>query len=498
MACTDGNDATKNQTCTYAADDLSRLASASCGGAWAQTFTYDPFGNIAKGGSGSYTAAYNNVTNQVSSGISPLPTYDANGNALKSTGLSSLTWNAAGQPATVTALTGGAIAGTYDALGRLVETLQGSTYTEFVFSPAGGKLAVVQGPVNAGVLIKATIPLPGGETAVYNASGLEFIRHTDWLGSSRLTTTWAHAVYSKEAYAPFGETYNEAGTPDRSFTGQDQDTTPAVYDYLFRKYDPVAGRWLSPDPAGWSAVDLSNPQSLNRYAYVQNNPMASVDPKGLDDCYPVTDGTDSPTGETVCVPTFDASNNTPPYGANYLNENPTVYDQEDELDALEAMGLMAQLNSGDPAAAAQALQIMEDNGWIWPPIDTTGGDSGDNSGSDSCGTPSNSSSSDANFTAALKRSGFRAMDGTSTSGTTSGTNSCKAPNNDPDQARINALAKGVSTDSGLYVMTEKQRSKTCKTLTAGAMINGAIATVFPPAAIPGLVEGLGTLYYCNF
>jgi len=272
--------------------------------------------------------------------------------------------------------------------------------------------------------IKGTIPLPGGETAIYNGSGLNYIRHKDWLGSSRLATTWAHGIYSKEAYAPFGETYNEAGTPDRSFTGQDQDTTPAVYDYLFRKYDPVAGRWLSPDPAGWSAVDLSNPQSLNRYAYVQNNPMASVDPKGLDDCYPVTDGTDSPTGETVCVPTYDASNNTPPYGANYLNENPTVYDQEDELDALEAMGLMAQLNSGDPAAAAQALQIMEDNGWIWPPIDTTGGDSGDNSGSDSCGTPSNSSSSDANFTAALKRSGFRAMDGTSTSGT----NSCKAAN----------------------------------------------------------------------
>jgi len=74
--------------------------------------------------------------------------------------------------------------------------------------------------------------LPGGETAVYNGSGLNYIRHTDWpgspatglrrwsgwLGSSRLATTWAHTVYSKEAYAPFGESYNEAGAPDRSFT----------------------------------------------------------------------------------------------------------------------------------------------------------------------------------------------------------------------------------------------------------------------------------------
>ena len=130
------------------------------------------------------------------------------------------------------------------------------------------------------------IRLPGGGTAIYNGSGLNYIRHTDWLGSSRLATTWAHAVYSKEAYAPFGETYNEAGTPDRSFTGQDQDvaTGPGgagVYDFLFRKYDPSAGRWLSPDPYGWGAVDQTAPQSLNRYAYVMNNPMNAVDPLGL-------------------------------------------------------------------------------------------------------------------------------------------------------------------------------------------------------------------------
>ncbi len=104
-----------------------------------------------------------------------------------------------------------------------------------------------------------------------------------------MATTWAHAVYSKEAYSPFGETYKEAGTPDRSFTGQDQDVAPGAggsgtYDFLFRKYDPAAGRWLSPDPAGWGAVDQTTPQSLNRYAYVENNPMSLTDLYGL---YPV-------------------------------------------------------------------------------------------------------------------------------------------------------------------------------------------------------------------
>jgi hypothetical protein len=55
---------------------------------------------------------------------------------------------------------------------------------------------------------------------------MHYIRHLDWLGSARLSTTWSHTVQSKVAYAPFGETYNEAGASsnDRSFTGQEQDT----------------------------------------------------------------------------------------------------------------------------------------------------------------------------------------------------------------------------------------------------------------------------------
>jgi RHS repeat-associated protein len=299
MQIQDTNDTAKNQTCAYSADDLQRLTSVNCGSdTWAQNFSYDAFGNINKSGSGNYAAAYYALTNQVASGVTT--GYDANGNQLSSTGLSSISWNAAGHPVSVTALSGNAIAGTYDALGRLVETASGGSYTQFVFSPAGTKVAVVQG----GTLVKGTIPLPGGETAIYNAGGLNFIRHNDWLGSSRLGTTWAHAVYSKESYAPFGETYDEAGTPDRSFTGQDQDTVTGsgatgVYDFLFRKYDPAAGRWISPDPAGWSAVSPSYPQSLNRYAYVLNNPNSLIDPSGLT-CWWSNDDSDD-TEKAECV-----------------------------------------------------------------------------------------------------------------------------------------------------------------------------------------------------
>jgi RHS repeat-associated protein len=214
-------------------------------------------------------AGYNPATNRVNSGVTA--SYDTNGNMLTNS-WASFSWNATGQPSVVNG-----IDATYDALGRLAELQAGSTYTEFIYRPSGDKLAVM----NGSTLLKSVITLPGGATAVYNASGLDFVRHKDWLGSARLDTTWAHAVYSKEAYAPFGETYNEAGTADRSFTGQDQDTTQGIYDYYFRRYDSVAGRWLSPDPAGWGSVSLAYPQSLDAYAYVQNQPSNATDPEGL-------------------------------------------------------------------------------------------------------------------------------------------------------------------------------------------------------------------------
>jgi len=54
-----------------------------------------------------------------------------------------------------------------------------------------------------------------------------------------------------------------------------------LVDFLFRRYPPAQGRWISPDPAGLGAVDISNPQTWNRYAYVANNPLNAIDPLGL-------------------------------------------------------------------------------------------------------------------------------------------------------------------------------------------------------------------------
>jgi RHS repeat-associated protein len=133
---------------------------------------------------------------------------------------------------------------------------------------------------------------PGGPTAVYVAgtTGPLYYRHADWLGSSRLASTQSRTKYFDVSYAPFGEDYNDLGTTDYNFTGQNQDTETGYYDFLFREYSPVQGRWLSPDPAGTAAADPTNPQSWNRYVYVLNNPLALVDPLGLDCVYLTDDG----------------------------------------------------------------------------------------------------------------------------------------------------------------------------------------------------------------
>ncbi len=44
-----------------------------------------------------------------------------------------------------------------------------------------------------------------------------------------------------------------------SFTNQNQDTSPQLYDFLYREYNPYqGGRWASPDPAGLGAVDITD------------------------------------------------------------------------------------------------------------------------------------------------------------------------------------------------------------------------------------------------
>jgi RHS repeat-associated protein len=51
--------------------------------------------------------------------------------------------------------------------------------------------------------------------------------------------------------------------------------------FKYRYYESSMGRWLSPDPSQLAYADLENPQSLNLYNYVGNNPLTRADLDGL-------------------------------------------------------------------------------------------------------------------------------------------------------------------------------------------------------------------------
>jgi RHS repeat-associated protein len=124
-----------------------------------------------------------------------------------------------------------------------------------------------------------------------NYLGYTMHYHPDHLGTIRLITTNSASKRAFHAYYPFGEELSSAVQDNEpfKFVGQETDfadpsSTADDLDYMHaRFYNPLIGRFLSPDPSGTS---LSNPGTLtNRYAYTSNNPLNRIDPTGRID-YP--------------------------------------------------------------------------------------------------------------------------------------------------------------------------------------------------------------------
>jgi RHS repeat-associated protein len=262
------------QTCTYSADDLSRLASVNCGSAWAQTFSYDAFGNLTKGGSVAWVPGYSASTNRYTlSGAS----YDSDGNVLNDT-FNKYTWDAEGKPLSTAYSEGSGETYTfvYDAFGHKVEYSANGVYQNSYVRIANFKLSATgQTPAYS------EYPFPGGSLASEYGGGTG-VQLGDWLGTSRAFWSYTGGNFGQSgAHAPFGESYAYSSGYPKDFTGQQSDGSMTNTTYYFpeRQYRSSQGRWLSPDPAG--AADPSSPQSWNRYAYVMNNPLSNTDPDGL-------------------------------------------------------------------------------------------------------------------------------------------------------------------------------------------------------------------------
>ena len=289
---TDVNDTSQtnaSKLAHYEYDSLYRLTRATisnsgngAGTNYIKTFTYDRIGNITnKSDLGAYLYqgnVGNNYTNPhaVTSIAGIAVSYDRNGNVTNDGRGLTLDW---------------------DYNDRLLSSTKNNVVTNYVYDFSGNRAMKVVGSaitiypsdyfeldatgttkhIYAGSELVATIESDNNTETLYYP-------HSDHLGGSSVITDSAGAMVQLLDYYPFGETRidrNFAGsTVDEShkFTGQELDEDSGLYYYGARYYSPTIGRFLSQDPA---SGDLANPQTLNKYSYVLNNPLRYTDPTGM-------------------------------------------------------------------------------------------------------------------------------------------------------------------------------------------------------------------------
>ncbi|MGO9130072.1 MAG: RHS repeat-associated core domain-containing protein, partial [Bryobacteraceae bacterium] len=171
---------------------------------------------------------------------------------------------------------------TYDGDGRRVQKATGGSTTTYVYD-AAGQLAAEY----------STAPPAPPCTTCYLTQ--------DHLGSTRMMTDASGALKSLHDYVPFGEEI-QAGVGGRSstyyppsplaindtvaqkFTGKERDVETGLDHFDARYYSAAQGRWTIPD---WSArqdpvpyARIDDPQTLNLYGYMRNNPLGGADADG--------------------------------------------------------------------------------------------------------------------------------------------------------------------------------------------------------------------------
>lgn len=250
-------------------------------GPFSHNYHYDKWGNItAREGWGGdnpvFTATY---TNNKRDGL----IYDAAGNLTNDGGLN-YTYDATGQQATAS-YSGYLLQQYYDGDGMRAKKSENSVITYYLRSTVLGGQVVAE-ISSSGALQRGYVYLGGQLLAVQQSNAVSWIHQDPFVKSKRVTNGSGNVVSTIEL-DPWGGNTNrnnsEAFQP-RVFTTYTRDSI-AADDAMFRRYNRWWSRFDQPDPYDGS-YDLANPQSLNRYVYVHNDPVNFVDPTGLEECGP--------------------------------------------------------------------------------------------------------------------------------------------------------------------------------------------------------------------
>jgi RHS repeat-associated protein len=257
--------------------------SANCSNGWANfAFAFDQYGNrwqqvpSGNGGGPLYTFTSSNqisTSDGVSYNASGDMIADGNGNTYSYDGFHRV-YNISGN--TVAAFI-------YDAFGDRVNENPGQSGSNLDLVFDQGKILHRNNSTSGngwGMEIHA-----GKHIGFYNDHF--YFDYQDQVGSTRMMTQYTNTgstVVETCPDLPFGDWASCSGTmPGKDWfrfadflVDADQEAVSQT-----RRLSTVQGRWSSPDPAGLAAMDLTNPQTLNLYSYVMNNPLSNIDPTGL-------------------------------------------------------------------------------------------------------------------------------------------------------------------------------------------------------------------------
>jgi RHS repeat-associated protein len=269
----------RTQNFTY--DELNRVKTAASQAttgtyAWGLQFSYDIWANLLSAtvtqGSAPMLSATVGTNNQITNtGFS----YDAAGNVLAD-GSNSYSWDGASQLKTAAGVTY-----TYDGDGRRAEKSNGKLYW---YGTGSEPLAESD---SSGNFTDEYVFLGGKRIARRDSSGNVDYYFADQVESTRVVTNTSGTLLDDSDFYPFGgerpAMTNTSGN-NYKFQSKERDTETGNDEFGARSYSSSFGRFLSPD---WSAVpaavpyaDLANPQTLNLYQIVKNDPVLFIDADG--------------------------------------------------------------------------------------------------------------------------------------------------------------------------------------------------------------------------
>ena len=230
--------------------------------------------------------------------------YAPNGNIASKTGIGKYTYDTGKKNAVVQVentgnLIQGAASLTYNAFNKVATVVQGTNTLTITYGPDRQRTKTVlvngsnttttlyadnyeQRTVNGTTTTYHYVASPDGLAAVYvkkNGTTTPYYVETDHLGSIINLFDASGTKQFSATYDAWGKqtiTKNAMGLT-RGYTGHEHWNVFGLIDMNGRFYDPLLGRFLSPDPFIQSP---DNPQNFNRYSYCLNNPLKYVDPSG--------------------------------------------------------------------------------------------------------------------------------------------------------------------------------------------------------------------------